>query len=69
DCLTAHLAVYCRHCGTEFTHLRRGQPKSALEHAVRGAIWMHHLLEYAQKRQDPIVDRVLLLSPLIRPAK
>jgi hypothetical protein len=27
------------------------------------------LLEYAQKRENPIVDRVLLLSPLVRPAK
>lgn len=34
-----------------------------------GAIWMHHLLEYAEQRRNPIVQRVLLLSPLIRPAK
>lgn len=45
------------------------KPWVGIGQSTGGAIWMHHLLEYAQKRQDPIVDRVLLLSPLIRPAK
>ncbi|HCU76204.1 MAG TPA: lysophospholipase [Acinetobacter baumannii] len=45
------------------------KPWVGIGQSTGGAIWMHHLLEYAEKRQDPIVDRVLLLSPLIRPAK
>ncbi|MGQ2385989.1 alpha/beta hydrolase [Acinetobacter ursingii] len=45
------------------------KPWLGIGQSTGGAIWMHHLLEYAEKRQDPIVDRVLLLSPLIRPAK
>lgn len=45
------------------------KPWLGIGQSTGGAIWMHHLLEYAQRRQDPIVDRVLLLSPLIRPAK
>ena len=45
------------------------QPWLGIGQSTGGAIWMHHLLEYAEKRQNPIVGRVLLLSPLIRPAK
>ncbi len=45
------------------------KPWVGIGQSTGGAIWMHHLLEYAEKRQDPIVDRVLLLSPLIRPRK
>ncbi|MFP6820798.1 alpha/beta hydrolase, partial [Acinetobacter sp.] len=45
------------------------KPWLGVGQSTGGAIWMHHLLEYAQKRENPIVDRVLLLSPLVRPAK
>ncbi len=45
------------------------KPWLGIGQSTGGAIWMHHLLEFAAKREDPIVDRVLLLSPLIRPAK
>lgn len=33
------------------------------------AIWMDHILSRCSYKQTPLVDRVLLLSPLIRPAK
>ncbi len=45
------------------------QPWLGIGQSTGGAIWMHHLLEYAEQRRNPIVDRILLLSPLIRPAK
>ena len=45
------------------------KPGLGIGQSTGGAIWMHHLLEYAQRRENPIVQRVLLLSPLIRPAK
>lgn len=45
------------------------QPWLGIGQSTGGAIWMHHLLEYAQSRKNPIVERVLLLSPLVRPAK
>lgn len=45
------------------------KPWHGIGQSTGGAIWMHHLLEYAENRQQPLVDRVLLLSPLIRPAK
>ncbi|ENW18565.1 Lysophospholipase [Acinetobacter haemolyticus CIP 64.3 = MTCC 9819] len=45
------------------------RPWLGIGQSTGGAIWMHHLLEFAERREDPIVDRVLLLSPLIRPAK
>lgn len=45
------------------------QPWLGIGQSTGGAIWMHHLLEYAEKRRNPIVERVLLLSPLVRPAK
>ncbi len=45
------------------------KPWLGIGQSTGGAIWMHHLLEYAEQRRDPIVERVLLLSPLIRPAK
>lgn len=44
-------------------------PWLGIGQSTGGAIWMHHILEFAQKRENPFVDRVLLLSPLIRPAK
>ena len=45
------------------------KPWVGIGQSTGGAILMHHLLEYAQRRENPIVERVLLLSPLIRPAK
>lgn len=45
------------------------KPWLGIGQSTGGAIWMHHLLEYAQRRENPMVERVLLLSPLIRPAK
>ncbi len=45
------------------------KPWLGIGQSTGGAIWMHHILEYAEQRLDPMVDRVLLLSPLIRPAK
>ena len=45
------------------------KPWLGIGQSTGGAIWMHHLLEFAQRRENPFVERVLLLSPLIRPAK
>jgi alpha-beta hydrolase superfamily lysophospholipase len=45
------------------------KPWLGIGQSTGGAIWMHHLLAYAQRRENPFVERVLLLSPLIRPAK
>lgn len=45
------------------------KPWLGIGQSTGGAIWMHHLLEFAQRRHNPFVERVLLLSPLIRPAK
>ncbi|MEN8280887.1 alpha/beta hydrolase [Acinetobacter gerneri] len=45
------------------------KPWLGIGQSTGGAIWMHHLLEFAEQRRNPIVQRVLLLSPLIRPAK
>jgi len=45
------------------------KPWLGIGQSTGGAIWMHHLLEFAERRENPFVDRVLLLSPLIRPAK
>lgn len=45
------------------------EPYSAIGQSTGGAILMHHILQYAQHRHAPIFKRVLLLSPLIRPAK
>ncbi|WP_228254776.1 alpha/beta hydrolase [Aquirhabdus parva] len=33
------------------------------------AIWMDHVLKSCARKQPPIVDRLLLMSPLVRPAK
>lgn len=38
------------------------KPWLGVGQSTGGAIWMHHLLEYAQKRENPIVGRVLLCS-------
>lgn len=45
------------------------QPWLGIGQSTGGAILMHHLLEFAERRENPYVQRVLLLSPLIRPAK
>ncbi|TXJ08447.1 MAG: alpha/beta hydrolase [Acinetobacter sp.] len=45
------------------------KPWLGIGQSTGGAIWMQHLLEYAEQRTEPMIDRVLLLSPLIRPAK
>ncbi|AOA58010.1 alpha/beta hydrolase [Acinetobacter larvae] len=45
------------------------KPWLGIGQSTGAAILMHHILAYAQQRQNPIVQRVLLLSPLIRPAK
>lgn len=45
------------------------KPWLGIGQSTGAAIFMHHLLEYAEQRRNPIVERVLLLSPLIRPAK
>ncbi len=33
------------------------------------AIWMDHVLKACARKQPPMVDRLLLMSPLVRPAK
>ena len=45
------------------------QPWLGIGQSTGGAILMHHLLEFAERRENPYVQRVLLLSQLIRPAK
>lgn len=45
------------------------KPWLGIGQSTGGAILMHHILDFAEQRQNPLVDRVLLLSPLIRPAK
>ena len=45
------------------------KPWLGVGQSTGGAIWMHHILAYAEQRKNPLVERVLLLSPLIRPAK
>ncbi|ALH96133.1 alpha/beta fold hydrolase [Acinetobacter equi] len=45
------------------------KPWIGIGQSTGGAIWMHHVLEYAERRENPFIDRILLLSPLIRPAK
>lgn len=44
-------------------------PWLGIGQSTGGAIWLHHLLDFAERRENPYVERVLLLSPLIRPAK
>lgn len=45
------------------------KPWVGIGQSTGGAILMHHVLEYAQRRENPFIERILLLSPLIRPAK
>jgi Lysophospholipase len=41
-------------------------PWLGIGQSTGGAIWLHHLLDFAEHRKNPYVERVLLLSPLIR---
>ena len=50
-------------------HQQLPKPWMGVGQSTGGSIWMHHILEFAEKRLDPIIDRVLLLSPLVKPAK
>ncbi|MEB3752751.1 alpha/beta hydrolase [Acinetobacter sp. MD2(2019)] len=45
------------------------KPWLGIGQSTGAAILMHHVLDYAEQRKNPFVDRVLLLSPLVRPAK
>lgn len=45
------------------------KPWLGIGQSTGAAILMDHILQYAAKRKQPMIDRVLLLSPLIRPAK
>ncbi|MFB2579309.1 MULTISPECIES: alpha/beta fold hydrolase [unclassified Acinetobacter] len=45
------------------------KPWLGIGQSTGGAIWMDHILAFAAERKSPIVERVLLLSPLLRPAK
>lgn len=45
------------------------KPWLGIGQSTGGAILMHHVLDYAEQRKNPFVERVLLLSPLVRPAK
>ncbi|MEB5476107.1 alpha/beta hydrolase [Acinetobacter pollinis] len=45
------------------------KPWLGVGQSTGGAILMHHILAYAEQRKNPIVERILLLSPLLRPAK
>jgi alpha-beta hydrolase superfamily lysophospholipase len=33
------------------------------------AIWMDHVLQFSSRRHTPIIERLFLISPLVRPAK
>lgn len=54
-------------------HLESAQqlpkPWLGMGQSTGGAIWLHHLLDYAERKREPMIERVLLLSPLVRPAK
>lgn len=45
------------------------QPWLGMGQSTGGAILMHHVLQFAEQRKEPLFKRILLLSPLIRPAK
>ena len=59
------------HAMYRYVHKAKQLPKPwvGIGQSTGGAILMHHLLDYAEQRKNPFIDRVLLLSPLIRPAK
>lgn len=45
------------------------KPWLGIGQSTGGAILMHHVLAFAEQRINPYIERVLLLSPLLRPAK
>jgi alpha-beta hydrolase superfamily lysophospholipase len=45
------------------------QPWLGIGQSTGGAIWMDHTLRLCARRQTPMVQRLLLLSPLVHPAK
>lgn len=45
------------------------KPWLGIGQSTGGAIWMDHSLRRAARRKAPMVSRLLLLSPLVRPAK
>ncbi len=54
----------------------RAQPRDTLPapwlgvgQSTGGAIWLDHALSTSRMRQTPMVERLLLLSPLVHPAK
>lgn len=44
-------------------------PWLGIGQSTGGAIWIDHTLTAAAQRRSPMIDRALLLSPLVRPAK
>lgn len=51
----------------QLAHLPK--PWVGIGQSTGGAIWIDHTLTAAAQRRTPMIDRVLLLSPLVRPAK
>lgn len=52
---------------TQQQHLPK--PWLGIGQSTGGAIWIDHILSAAALRKAPMIDRALLLSPLVRPAK
>lgn len=59
------------HAVYRYVHKAKQLPKPwvGIGQSTGGAILMHHVLDSAEHRKNPFVERLLLLSPLIRPAK
>jgi|GEM_PF-65713 len=45
------------------------KPWLGIGQSTGGAIWMDHVLRECARKQPPVIERMLLLSPLVRPAK
>jgi alpha-beta hydrolase superfamily lysophospholipase len=45
------------------------QPWLGIGQSTGGAIWIDHTLRLSARRQTPMIQRLLLLSPLVHPAK
>lgn len=45
------------------------KPWLGIGQSTGGAIWIDHILTAAAQRRAPMIERALLLSPLVRPAK
>ncbi|MEY2864297.1 MAG: hypothetical protein RLY58_2004, partial [Pseudomonadota bacterium] len=43
------------------------QPWLGIGQSTGGAIWLDHVLSHSARRKTPMVERLLLLSPLVRP--